>query len=48
VRALILTGFGINCEEEFAAAYRLAGAEATVVHLNQVLHGQVSITISMF
>ncbi|MBD2767489.1 phosphoribosylformylglycinamidine synthase subunit PurQ [Hymenobacter sp. BT664] len=43
VRALILTGFGINCEEEFAAAYRLAGAEATVVHLNQVLHGQVSI-----
>ena len=43
VRALILTGFGINCEEEFAAAYRLAGAEATIVHLNQVLHGQVSI-----
>ena len=43
VLALILTGFGINCEEEVAAAYRLAGAEATVVHLNQVLHGQVSI-----
>ncbi|MBO2010008.1 phosphoribosylformylglycinamidine synthase subunit PurQ [Hymenobacter negativus] len=43
VRALILTGFGINCEEEFAAAYRLAGAEATIVHLNQVLYGQVSI-----
>jgi len=43
VQALILTGFGINCEEELAAAYWLAGAEATVVHLNQVLHGQVSI-----
>lgn len=43
VQALILTGFGINCEEEMAAAYRLAGAEATIVHLNQVLHGQVSI-----
>ncbi|HEX8506054.1 MAG TPA: phosphoribosylformylglycinamidine synthase subunit PurQ [Hymenobacter sp.] len=43
VRALILTGFGINCEEEFAAAYQMAGAEPTVVHLNQVLHGQVSI-----
>ncbi|MCB2406775.1 phosphoribosylformylglycinamidine synthase subunit PurQ [Hymenobacter lucidus] len=43
VQALILTGFGINCEEEFAAAYRLAGAEATIVHLNQVLHGHVSI-----
>ena len=43
VRALVLTGFGINCEEEFAAAYHLAGAEATIVHFNQVLHGQVSI-----
>ncbi|OUJ75847.1 phosphoribosylformylglycinamidine synthase subunit PurQ [Hymenobacter crusticola] len=43
VQALILTGFGINCEEEFAAAYRLAGAEATIVHLNQVLLGHVSI-----
>ena len=43
VLALILTGFGINCEEEFAAAYRMAGAEPTIVHLNQVLHGQVSI-----
>ena len=43
MRALILTGFGINCEEEFAAAYRLAGAVPTIVHLNQVLHGHVSI-----
>ena len=43
VQALVLTGFGINCEEEIAAAYRLAGAQATIVHLNQVLHGAVSI-----
>jgi phosphoribosylformylglycinamidine synthase I len=42
-KALILTGFGINCEEEMAAAYRLAGGEATIVHLNEVLHGRVSI-----
>ncbi len=42
-RALVLTGFGINCEEEMAAAYRLAGAEATIAHLNKVLHGRVSI-----
>ena len=41
MRALVLTGFGINCEEEVAAAYELAGATATVVHLNQVLHGHV-------
>ncbi len=39
----MLTGFGINCEEEIAAAYRLAGAQATIVHLNRVLHGEVSI-----
>lgn len=43
VKSLILTGFGINCEEEIAAAYRLAGAEATIAHLNEVLHGLVSI-----
>ncbi|HBC74758.1 MAG TPA: phosphoribosylformylglycinamidine synthase [Candidatus Wallbacteria bacterium] len=34
VRALVITGFGINCEEEMAAAYRLAGAEAQIAHLN--------------
>jgi phosphoribosylformylglycinamidine synthase len=37
VHALVITGFGINCEEEMAAAYRLAGAEACVVHLNDIL-----------
>lgn len=37
IKALIITGFGINCEEEMAAAYRLAGAEATIVHLNDIL-----------
>ena len=41
VRSLVLTGFGINCEEEMAAAYRLAGGQAEVVHLNAVLHGHV-------
>ncbi|MGI4871328.1 MAG: phosphoribosylformylglycinamidine synthase subunit PurQ [Janthinobacterium lividum] len=42
-KALILTGFGINCEEEMAAAYRLAGGAPTIVHLNEVLLGRVSI-----
>lgn len=37
VKSLILTGFGINCEEEMAAAYRLAGATADIVHLNDIL-----------
>lgn len=36
VRALVLTGFGINCEEELAAAYQLAGAQADILHLNEI------------
>ncbi|MCP4443026.1 MAG: phosphoribosylformylglycinamidine synthase subunit PurQ [Aureispira sp.] len=36
VKALVLTGFGINCEEEMAAAYKLAGAHADIVHLNEI------------
>lgn len=43
VRALIITGFGINCEEELAAAYRMAGAKATIVHLNDILIDDFSI-----
>lgn len=43
VNALIITGFGINCEEEMAAAYTMAGATPTIVHLNALLMGQVSI-----
>ena len=37
VNALIITGFGINCEVEMAAAYKLAGANARIVHLNDIL-----------
>ena len=43
VKSLIITGFGINCEEETAAAYRLAGAEVQIVHLNDILLGGFSI-----
>ena len=43
VKSLVITGFGINCEEEMAAAYELAGATAEIVHLNEILHGLISI-----
>ena len=43
VRALVITGFGINCEQEMAAAYHLAGASPEIVHLNDVLEGKISI-----
>ena len=43
VKALVITGFGINCEEELAAAWNLAGAEAKIVHLNEILRQGFSI-----
>jgi len=44
VKSLVVTGYGINCERELAAAYKLAGAEAKIVHLNDVFLGKVKIT----
>jgi len=43
VKALVITGYGINCEEEMAAAYKLAGAEVEIVHLNDIFLGKYSI-----
>jgi phosphoribosylformylglycinamidine synthase len=43
VKAIIVTGFGINCEEEMKAAYQYAGAEADIVHLNEIFIRNVSI-----
>lgn len=34
---LILTGYGLNCEAESAHAWRLAGAEPRLAHLNDVV-----------
>ena len=42
-KALVITGYGINCEEEMGAAYRLAGAEAEIVHLNDIFLEKCSI-----
>ncbi len=40
VRALVITGFGLNCEAETAHAFKLAGAEAEQVHLNDLIAGR--------
>lgn len=37
VRAIILTGFGINCDLETAHAFDRAGARARRVHLNELI-----------
>jgi len=38
-RALILSGYGINCEEETAFAFARAGADPRVVHVNDLIEG---------
>lgn len=37
VRTLVITGFGLNCEAETAAAFTNAGAQTEQVHLNDLL-----------
>lgn len=39
VKAIVLTGFGINCDLETQHALGLAGAQAERVHLNDVIDG---------
>ncbi len=34
---LVLTGYGINCDEETRSAFRMAGAEARIVHINDII-----------
>jgi phosphoribosylformylglycinamidine synthase len=36
-KALVLTGYGINCEEETAFAFKKAGADADIVHINDLI-----------
>ncbi len=37
LRALVLTGYGINCEQESRHAIEKSGGEATITHLNKVI-----------
>ena len=36
-RVLILTGYGINCEEETAFAFETAGSVAKIIHVNDLI-----------
>ncbi len=37
VKVLVLSGYGLNCEEEEAFAFAAAGAEADIVHINDLI-----------
>ncbi len=43
VSALVITGYGLNCEAETAHALRLAGASVDLVHLNDIISGERSL-----
>lgn len=43
IKALVLTGFGLNCDNETAHAFKLAGASADKVHINDLVNKNVSI-----
>ena len=34
---LVLTGYGINCDEETRYAFERAGAAARIVHINDII-----------
>lgn len=36
-RAIVLSGYGLNCEEETKLAFELAGAEADIVHISDLV-----------
>ncbi|MBN2706243.1 MAG: phosphoribosylformylglycinamidine synthase I [Deltaproteobacteria bacterium] len=36
-KVLLLTGYGINCEEETAYAFQACGAKAAIVHVNDLI-----------
>jgi len=42
VKVAVVTGFGINCDRETAAAFEMVGATAERIHLNYFIHGEYS------
>ncbi len=41
IHALVLTGYGLNCDNETAYSFELAGAKATRMHINSLIDGTV-------
>ncbi len=36
-KVIVITGYGINCEEETAKVFNWSGAQATIVHINDLI-----------
>lgn len=39
-KVIVLTGYGINCDEETAFAFKIAGAESEIIHVNDLISGE--------
>jgi len=40
VKVIVLSGYGLNCEEETKFAFELAGGQAEIVHINDLIDGR--------
>ena len=38
-KVLVFSGYGLNCEQETQEAFRLSGADAEIVHINDFIDG---------
>ena len=36
-KIIVLSGYGLNCEEETALAFEIAGGKADIVHINDLI-----------
>lgn len=43
IKTLVLSGYGLNCDNETSYAFELAGATASRVHINSLIDGSVSL-----
>lgn len=39
-KVIVLSGYGLNCEEETAYTFELAGGKTDIVHINDLIDGQ--------
>lgn len=43
VKVLVFSGYGLNCEEEARYGFELVGADAEIVHINDIIDGKVKL-----
>ncbi len=43
IKALVISGYGTNCEMEMAHALRLAGAKTDIVHISEIIGGKCNV-----